>query len=580
MNPAINRLSLSDENKYSGSPNWASPTRLQATSSLENEGNWTNTLDNGVEQGLNEDIDEERNSGISLVSEDFTMEFFKPLQDSNEEDRKEALDSIIKLLLNSLATESKELIRSHLLRIVRYSYQVPFKDVVLAFQSLIQKIKEEGILTLEYNIPNPSYFIPSKYFPPVYEAEGEYLSIYIDIFLQSGRVSNLNRVLALHPTYFVKYYAAYNFIMRDDGPLPLSWRNYIAILTASRSKCHWLVLKEEEEFLLNGGNPKWLIGYVNAPKKLVNLMDVIVILCHQPWLLTKNHIANLVKGSDSWSMGELVHAMLVICTSNSLAGIVHGCGVAYEVDLAHLTVVSEDPEEEEIKEGIVMDDTNKLAEMLKSGFNAETEEQQVQLFVKAEVPDTPCANYQTPPSVHKTAQGSPIKTCANYVGEYNLQHVDFDVHSKTYGIFKVQDYCWKEDGFELARRFLPGAATLLEEEFNHIYTMTYNMFNQSTNVDTLPFRRAIWQYVQRVKGMFHDDYNYQEVNMLLNRSTKAYVKKIVCYPETITKSDYVNVGLALRPDEKVHAALLAVESAKQSTLLYGLHAVMQHITSV
>jgi sestrin len=274
-------------------------------------------------------------------------------------------------------------------------------------------------------------------------------------------------------------------------------------------------------------------------------------------------------------MGELVHAMLIICTFNSLAGIIHGCGVANEVDFAHLTVISEDPEEEEIKEGIVMDDTNKLAELLKSGFNAETEEHQVQLFVKAEIPDTPCAHNQQPTPTQK---GGYTKTCANYLGEFSLQHVDFDVHSKTYSIFKVQDYCWKEDGFELVRRFLPGGATLLDEEFNHIYTMTYNMFNQSTNVDTLPFRRAIWQYVQRVKGMFHDDYNYQEVNMFLNRSTKAYVKKIVCHPETITKSDYVNVGLALRPDEKVHAALLAVESAKQSTLLYGIHAIMQHIT--
>lgn len=42
-------------------------------------------------------------------------------------------------------------------------------------------------------------------------------------------------------------------------------------------------------------------------------------------------------------------------------------------------------------------------------------------------------------------------------------------------IFRAQDYGWKEDGFELARRFLPGAATLLDEEFDHIYGLTYNM---------------------------------------------------------------------------------------------------------
>jgi len=103
------------------------------------------------------------------------------------------------------------------------------------------------------------------------------------------------------------------------------------------------------------------------------------------------------------------------------------------------------------------------------------------------------------------------------------------------------------------------------------------MFNQSKDVDTLPFRRAIWQYVQRIKGMFHDDYNYQEVNVFLNKSTKSYIKKITCYPETITKHDFQNLGYELTPDEKVHVALLASESAKQSALLYGLHAVMKHM---
>lgn len=77
--------------------------------------------------------------------------------------------------------------------------------------------------------------------------------------------------------------------------------------------------------------------------------------------------------------------------------------------------------------------------------------------------------------------------------------------------------------------------------------------------------------------MMHDDYNYQEVNTFLNMATKNYIKKVTCYPERITKDDFKNIGVNLTPDEKVHIALLAVESAKQSTLLYGLHAVMVHM---
>jgi len=109
------------------------------------------------------------------------------------------------------------------------------------------------------------------------------------------------------------------------------------------------------------------------------------------------------------------------------------------------------------------------------------------------------------------------------------------------------------------------------------FILCFFRFNEKENVNTFPFRQAVWQYVQRVKGIFYDDYNYQEVNIFLNRSTKNYIKKIICYPQLVTRSDFNNIGIQLRPDEKVHVALLAVESSKQSELLYGLHAVLKYM---
>jgi len=170
-----------------------------------------------------------------------------------------------------------------------------------------------------------------------------------------------------------------------------------------------------------------------------------------------------------------------------------------------------------------------------------------------------------------------IEDLSRYLGsEPALQYEDFNVKSKDYRIFRVQDYCWKEDGFELVRRFLPDAAPLLDKLFDFIYNLTYNRLNQY-RVNTTPFRRATWQYVQRIKGMFHDDYDYADVNRLLNMHIKAFIKKIACQPDSVTKADYKNLCIDLTHDEKVHVALLAVESAKQSELLYGLHAIMGHM---
>jgi len=318
-------------------------------------------------------------------------------------------------------------------------------------------------------------------------------------------------------------------------------------------------------------------------KKLASLLDIVQILCHQPWLISKEHISTLVKADDSWSIGELVHAMIIICTFKALSGIVYGCGVTPEVDLDFrheytansLELESrEDLKEENDKDNYV-DDTEKLMKLLQEGWQVDEEpkEQQEMLFVNAEETNLSCKSS----SLKVISECSRNSEFQDFLSKYPMQHEDFDVKSKNYGIFRVQDYCWKEDGFELASRFLPGLATMLDNEFDHIYNMTYKKFNEKENVNTFPFRQAVWQYVQRVKGIFYDDYNYQEVNIFLNRSTKNYIKKIICYPQLVTRSDFNNIGIQLRPDEKVHVALLAVESSKQSELLYGLHAVLKYM---
>ena len=75
--------------------------------------------------------------------------------------------------------------------------------------------------------------------------------------------------------------------MRAPGPLPLHLRNYIAILASSRFKCSYLVHQQEEEFIVNGGDPHWLQGVEYSDPKIKKLLEVNAILAHQPWLLNK-----------------------------------------------------------------------------------------------------------------------------------------------------------------------------------------------------------------------------------------------------------------------------------------------------
>ena len=93
-------------------------------------------------------------------------------------------------------------------------------------------------------------------------------------------------------------------------------------------------------------------------------------------------------------------------------------------------------------------------------------------------------NYPPPkyPQLKFFSIGFEPSDVSRFIGNFKLKHEDFDVHARNYSIFRVQDYFWKEHGFELVRRFLPDAATLLDEEFDHIYNMTYNMYVFPRNV--------------------------------------------------------------------------------------------------
>ena len=153
------------------------------------------------------------------------------------------------------------------------------------------------------------------------------------------------------------------------------------------------------------------------------------------------------------------------------------------------------------------------------------------------------------------------------------------MNSKAYSVFFLHDYSWKEHGYALVNRFYQGFAQMLDAEWDLIFSLTYNTVSGQKNVDTSPFRRAVWYFTQRLFGLQHDDYNYNQIPIFLTASLKTYVKKIVCFPETITEADYELTGYNFKPDEKCHIALLSVEARRQASLLYALHCVRAYYQS-
>jgi len=152
---------------------------------------------------------------------------------------------------------------------------------------------------------------------------------------------------------------------------------------------------------------------------------------------------------------------------------------------------------------------------------------------------------------------------------------DFDTHS--FAPFRTQDYCWEDQGFSLVSRYFPQAAPRLDKQFSHTYELTYRTLSDSTDVDTEPFRRAVWYYVHRLFGICNDEYDYRQVNVFVPRAVKAFVKRAACVPEATTREDFMSFSAKFTPSEKVHICLLTAEARKQSCLLYALFAVMDQM---
>lgn len=176
---------------------------------------------------------------------------------------------------------------------------------------------------------------------------------------------HVTKVIRYHPKYFEHYIKTHRYLMQDDGPLPFATRHYLAIIAAARNKCNYLVNLHEKEFVSEGGDIKWLNGLEFIPQKLRAIYDINKILAHRPWLLTKEHIERLTKGTNSWSLAEVVHAIVILAHFHSLSSFVFSCGLNQELDASLKNETVEATSEAEVEPEIKPSTTPPFIQRLK-----------------------------------------------------------------------------------------------------------------------------------------------------------------------------------------------------------------------
>ncbi|CAH1407802.1 unnamed protein product [Nezara viridula] len=402
---------------------------------------------------------------------------------------------------------------------------------------------------------------------------------FIDAFLQNNRLDHITQEMGYHPTYLDIFLRTQHFILRGDGPLPFDYRHFIAIMAAGRHQCSYLINHQKQEFLLQGGDQNWLRGLTHIPQKLRDLYEINKILAHRPWLLNKTHIQKLTKGSDSWSLAEVVHAIVLLAHFHSLSSFVFGCGVNEAVEeKGEPKNVS--PTKQTTGNGkpgpngwseVGVETLMERMKSLSERSEEPSESERAKRFERVEVQGVELSSNETTPLKPSIGQ---------FVEDPSFIYEDFARRDETSDIptFRVQDYSWDDHGYSLVNRLYSDVGNLLDEKFKTAYNLTYYTMGGRKDVDTSRFRRAIWNYIQCMYGIRHDDYDYGEVNQLLERSLKAFIKSVCCFPERVTKVDYDRVLREFKHSEKVHVNIMVLEARMQAELLYALRAVMRYMT--
>ncbi|XP_011501309.1 PREDICTED: sestrin homolog isoform X2 [Ceratosolen solmsi marchali] len=368
----------------------------------------------------------------------------------------------------------------------------------------------------------------------------------------------------------------------------------------------------KNEFIDHGGDPFWLEGLKAIPAKLQNLYEINKILAHTPWLLNKCYIENLTKGEGNWSLSELVHAIILLVHFHSLSTFLFSCGITKKLENLQThscefnsksaeSLAVPDPErpanspvpisrrssqdedslsssppsivgEQEVKLQTLMERMKDLSE--KSDSFEFTEEELAKRF---ETIEKQSAELVVAPLRTNTVLEMDIGL---FIEEPSYIYQDFTKCGQLSEslTFRVQDYSWADHGYSLVTSLYTDVGNLLDDKFKTAYNLTYKTMGEHSEVDTSRFRIAIWNYIQCLYGIKHDDYDYDEINQLLEDSLKTFIKNAVCYPERVTKKDYDRVMTEFKESEKVHVNLIIFEARMQAELLYALRSMMHFMT--
>lgn len=392
---------------------------------------------------------------------------------------------------------------------------------------------------------------------------------------------HVTKVLQYHPPYLQSFLEAYTFLLHETGPLPFSHRIYIGIMAVSRHQCTHLLNLLTSEFLSYQGDQKWLLGLDEVPEKLRRLDEVNKLLAHRPWLLEPAHVLKLTKGGrENWSISEVTQAIVLLVFHHSLASLFASCGIGVDENGSSPTNAeagnSHQPMslQRQISEVYGIDALLERMRLVEEASEDFTPEECLERFKDVERQSVDLLDA-------KKKKKSFSNSTPLFTRDPEFCYEDFSTQMTKMPNLRplpLHDYSWELHGYLVANMYYVESAPFLDNKFKVARSLTYNKVGAYPNVDTRTFRTAVWNYTQCMLGIMHYDYDYEQINTLLDKSLRTYIKSVTCFPETVTRAAYEGFMTDLLPSEKVHINIMIHEAKFQGELLFGFRTIANYMS--
>ncbi|XP_034546108.1 sestrin-3 [Notolabrus celidotus] len=408
--------------------------------------------------------------------------------------------------------------------------------------------------------------------------------LFMKALVSRGSVDAVYQQMASHPQYLESFLRTQHYILHMDGPLPLPYRHYIAIMATARHHCNYLVYLHSAQFLRVGGDPLWLEGLEAAPARLRLLDRINKVLAHQPWLAACSDIQTLLKsGEQCWSLAELVQAVVILAHCHALCSFVVGCET--DSDFVPLSKSPNGTPPTFCPFDAANGNTNvpqslaALSEHKTRRRSLDSSCDMVCLKERIQKSQEECEKREERLLQTQTLQQTDMEEeeemiCfadpTRFITDPDFCYHEFARREEDhFQVFRVQDYSWEDHGFSLVNRLYSDIGHLLDDRFRSVTTLP--------SLHSPDLKRAIWNYIHCVLGIRYDDYDYGEVNQLLERDLKLYIKNLACYPDATKTPVYPLSWAPLKSSERIHVNLLIMEARLQAELLYALRAITQYM---